>query len=99
MLKILRKILARYYKIPFQKKEWYNYQVMIGRDHEDKTFVECFDKEGNYIYPIKGLEVIYHVKGKRYVYKIVGFDNDSRDKDWLYATDHINPIIEFKRKL
>ena len=30
---------------------------------------------------------------------IVGFDNDSKDKDWLYDTDYINPIIEFKKKL
>lgn len=72
---------------------------MLGRDHEYKTFVECFDKDGKYIYPIKGLDVIYYVKGKRYVYTIVGFDNDSKDKDWLYDTDYINPIIEFKRKL
>ena len=73
---------------------------MLGRDHEYKTFVECFDNEGNYIYPIEvGMDVIYYVKGKRYVYTIVGFDNDRPDKDWLYDTDYINPIIEFKRKL
>lgn len=72
---------------------------MLGRDHEYKTFVECFDKNGKYIYPFKGLDVIYYVKGKRYVYTIVGFDNDSKDRDWLYDTDYINPIIEFKRKL
>ena len=91
--------MAKYYKVPFRQKVWYNYRAMLGRDHEYKTFVECFDKDGNYIYPIRGLDVIYYVKGKRYVYIIVGFDNDSKDKDWLYDTDYINPIIEFKRKL
>lgn len=99
-MKILRKFLAWLYDVPFEEKVWYNYRAMLGRDHEYKTFVECFDKDGNYIYPIEiGMEVIYYVKGKRYVYTIVGFDNDSKDKDWLYDTDYINPIIEFKRKL
>ena len=96
MIKIIRKLLAWHYKVPFRQKIWYNYQAMMGRDHEYKTFVECFDKDGNYIYPIKGLDVIYYVKGKRYVYTIVGFDND---RDWIYDTDYINPIIEFKRNL
>ena len=99
MIKIIRKLLASYYKVPFRQKEYYNYQAMLGRDHEHETFVECFDKDDNYIYPIKGLDVIYYVKGKRYVYTIVGFDNDSQDRDWLYDTDYINPIIEFKKKL
>ena len=99
MIKIIRKLMASYYKVPFRQKVWYNYRAMLGRDHEYKTFVECFDKDGNYIYPIRGLDVIYYVKGKRYVYTIVGFDNDSKDKDWLYDTDYINPIIEFKKKL
>lgn len=91
--------MAKYYKVPFEKEVWYNYRAMLGTDVSGKTFVECFDKDGKYIYPIKGLDVIYYVKGKRYVYTIVGFDNDSKDKDWLYDTDYINPIIEFKRKL
>ena len=100
MIKIIRKLLAKYYKVPFCKKVWYNYRAMLGRDHEYKTFVECFDNEGNYIYPIDvGMDVIYYVKGKRYVYTIVGFDNDRQDKDWLNDTDYINPIIEFKKKL
>lgn len=100
MVKIIRKLLASYYKLPFRLKVWYNYRVMLGRDHEYKTFVECFDKDGKYIYPIEvGMDVIYYVKGKRYVYTIVGFDNDRPDKDWLYDTDYINPIIEFKKKL
>ena len=68
MIKIIRKLLAWHYKVPFRQKVWYNCQAMLGRDHEYKTFVECFDKDGNYIYPIKGLDVIYYVKGKRYVY-------------------------------
>ena len=99
MIKIIRKLLAWHYKVPFRQKVWYNCQAMLGRDYEYKTFVECFDKDGNYIYPIKGLDVIYYVKGKRYVYTIVGFDNDSKDSDWIYDTDYINPIIEFKRNL
>lgn len=99
MIKIIRKLLAWHYKVPFRQKVWYNYRAMLGRDYKNKIFVECFDKEGNYIYPIRGLDVIYYAKGKRYVYTIVGFDNDSKDKDWLYDTDYINPIIEFKKKL
>ena len=99
-MRLIRKLMAKYYQVPFRQKVWYNYRVMLGRDHKDKTFVECFDKEGGYIYPIEiGMEVIYYVKGKRYAYTIVDFDNDSKDKDWLYDTDYINPIIEFKRKL
>ena len=91
--------MAKYYKVPFRQKVWYNYRVMLGRNNKDNTYVECFDKEGHYIYPIRGLDVIYYAKGERYVYTIVGFDNDSKDQDWLYDTDYINPIIEFKKKL
>lgn len=50
--------MAKYYKVPFRQKVWYKYRVMLGRNNKDKTYVECFDKEGHYIYPIRGLDVI-----------------------------------------
>ena len=101
MIKLIRKILARRLGVPFQVTVWYNYRAMLPKNElEGETFVECFDEDGKYIYPPeKGENVIYNIKGERYVYKIIGFNNDRRDKDWLYATDYINPIIEFMKKL
>ena len=101
MIKLIRKILARRLGVPFQVKEWYNYRAMLPHDKiKDITFIECFDANGKYIYPPeKGATVIYNIKGERYLYKIIGFDNDRPDKDWLYATDYIMPIIEFMKKL
>lgn len=100
MLKIFRKMLARYYKVPFPKKEWYNYRAMLGTDVSGKTFIESFDDNNKYILPPKkGEEVIYNVKGKRYVYIVVGFEDDSPNRDWLFDYDWVNPIIQFKKKL
>ena len=100
-MKLFKKLLAKLYKVPFEKKVWYNYRAMLPkRELEGKTFVECFDANGKYIYPPeKGENVIYNIQGQRFLYKIVGFDNDRRDKDWLYSTDYINPIIQFVKRL
>ena len=43
--------------------------------------------------------MIYNDKGKRYEYKIIGFENESRNRDWLYDTDYINPVVEYLRKI
>lgn len=100
-MKLIRKLLAKLYHVPFEVTVWYNYRAMLPKNElEGKTFVECFDEEGKYIFPPKkGENVIYNIKGERYVYKIIGFNNDRRDKDWLYDTDYINPIIQFVKKL
>ena len=57
----------------------------IGRTFEELAMI--YDK------------VIYNDKGKRYEYKIIGFKNESRNRDWLYDTDYINPVIEHIRKI
>ena len=100
-MKLIRKLLAILYHVPFEVTVWYNYRAMLPKNKlEGKTFVECFDANGKYIYPPeKGENVIYNIQGQRFLYKIVGFDNDRRDKDWLYSTDYINPIIQFVKRL
>ena len=83
-----------------KKKEWYNYRAMLGTDVSGDTFIECLDDNNKYILPPKkGEEVIYNVKGKRYVYIVVGFEDDSPNRDWLFGYDWVNPIIQFKKKL
>ena len=101
MIKLIRKILARRLGVPFQVTVWYNYRAMLPKKElEGKTFVECFDEEGKYIFPPeKGENVIYNIQGQRYLYKIVGFDNMNPWSDWLYSTDYINPIIQFVKRL
>ena len=96
-----RKIEAKNEGLKFRQRAWYNYRAMLPVDNlKDKSFIEIFDKNGSYIdCPPIGKEVIYNNKGKRYIYKIIGFDNDSRNRDWLYDTDYINPIIEYIGKL
>lgn len=100
MIKIIRKLLAKHYQVPFEKEVWYNYRAMLGTDISGKTFIECFDENNKYILPPKiGEEVIYNIKGERYVYIIFGFNNDSPNRDWLYDYDWVNTIIQFKKKL
>ena len=97
VLLIRRKREAKQEGMPFRKKEWYNYMAMLSKDSlAERTFVEIFDKDGHYIdCPHVGEEVILNNRGKRYRYRIIGFKNDSRNRDWLYDTDYINPIIEY----
>ena len=103
MLSIIKKFLAKHiYHVPFRKKEWYNFQaMMLEEDYPKMSYIEIFDEQGKYIpCPSVGNEVTYHIHGVPYLYKIVGFQNDRKDKDWLYPdTDWINPIIQFKKKL
>lgn len=99
--KIVRRWKAYRYNVPFRTKEWYNYIAMIPKkEREGKNYIEIFDKEDNYIdCPNIGGLVKYRYKGSLYLYKIVGFKNESRNKDWLYYGDWINPVIEFVSKV
>lgn len=95
-----RKREAKRERVPFKKKEWYNYRAMLSKDSlADKTFIEIFDEGGNYIdCPGIGGEVILNAQGRRYRYRVVGFKNESRNRDWLYDTDYICPVIEYLGK-
>lgn len=109
-MKIIQKIKEKFsekrlkkeaasYGVPFQEREWYNYRAMLPKDVlKDKTFIEIFDSHGNYIdCPGIGGTVILNSRGRRFEYKVVGFKNESRNRDWLYDTDFINPIIRYQR--
>lgn len=100
-MKIIRKIKAHIYKVPFKTKEWYNYRAMLFKENlKNKSFIEIFDDKDYYIdCPDIGGKVIYNVCGVKYLYKIIGFENSSKNRDWLYDTDYINPVIEFIKKL
>lgn len=100
-ISLVRRFLARKYKVPYQTRIWYNYQAMLSKDEYDESnFVVIFDFRGKYIpCPKTGETVTYHIQGNDYQYRIVGFDNDRVDRDWLYPTDYINPIIQFVKKL
>lgn len=100
-MKLIRKLKARYYGVPFRKKVWYNYFAMIlSTDWKDTEGIVCFHDDGRYIEcPGWGKHVVYSVKGVLYAYRIVGFQNDNPDRDWLYPSDYINPVIEFVGKI
>lgn len=99
--RINRKRTAAKYGVPFRKKMWYNYRARFLKDElSQKSFIEIFDKDGRYIEcPPVGGEVVYNNKGQRFLYRIIDFDNDSRNKDWLYDSDYINPVVEFIEKI
>ena len=105
MFSFIRRIRAAKCGTPFRTKEWYNFRAHISKDTKDEyAHIEIFDttkpKYSQYIpCPSYGGTVVYNNKGKRYLYKIVGFRNESRDRDWLYDTDYINIVIEFVRPL
>lgn len=87
--------------VPFKTREWYNYRAMLPKEELKKhVFIECFDDKGKYIdCPGIGGEVILNAFGHRFLYKVVGFENESRNRDWLYDTDYINPIIQYQRTI
>lgn len=97
MFALIKKIQAKRYGVPFRKKEWYNFQAMLPKEEQkEHPHIEIFDRDGKYIHcPGIGGFVTYALKGEKYKYKIVGFKNESRNRDWLYESDYINPIIEF----
>lgn len=100
-MKIIRFLLARYYyKGPWQIREWYNAAASISyKSWKDHNLIICYDDNGKYIdCPSIGGEVIYSIKGIKYIYEIIGFKNDNPNSDWLFSTDYINPIIQFVRK-
>lgn len=86
--------------VPFRKRAWYNLRAMLPEyAREGKTFIEIFDEKGHYITcPSVGGEVTLNCKGRLYRYVIVGFENESPNKDWLQDSDYINPIIEYLGK-
>lgn len=98
IMKILRRIRAKRYGVPFRKREWYNRLAHIRE--EDANGIIIFGNDDRYIDPPKvGGLVTYRYKKQLYQYRVVGYQNESRYRDWLYNTDYINPIIEFVRKL
>lgn len=70
------------------------------RGNGERRYIIIFDKDGNYIdCPNEGgFVTVYHF-GKLYLYKVVGFENESRNRDWLFDGDWINPIVEFVKPL
>lgn len=96
-----RKREAKREGVPFRKRMWYNYRAMLPKDAlSDKSFIEIFDERGRYIdCPGIGGEVIYNYKGQRYRYRVIDFRNDSRNRDWLYDTDYIHPVVEYIGKV
>ena len=92
---------ARRYHVPFRKKVWYNWMVYTLKEERNSTDgIVVFDKDGCYIScPKIGGVVKYRCKGDLYSYRVVGFDNDSPYKDWLFESDRIYPIIEFISKV
>lgn len=99
--KLFRRMRAAICNVPFRKRVWYNYRAMLPSDHlAGKSFVEIFDEHDRYIYcPDIGGLLVYNINGVRYLYRVIGFKNESRNRDWLYDTDYINPIIEFVKPL
>lgn len=97
-MKILRRIKAKWHGVPFCTREWYNY--LAYTKEEDANGIIIFDSCNDYIDPprIGGL-VTYRYKQQLYRYRVVAYQNENRNRDWLYDTDYICPIIEFVRKL
>ena len=96
-----RKREAKREGVPYQGRVWYNYRAMLSKaDLAEDSFIEIFDADGRYIKcPDVGGTVIYNDKGRRFLYEVIGFDNDSPNSDWLYDDDWINPIVRYVGKL
>ena len=101
MKRIFRRLRAKKLGVPFRKREWYNYRAMLSKDNlNDTLFIEIFNDKGRYVEcPKIGGTVVYNIKGTKYIYRVIGFKNESRNRDWLYNSDYIHPIIEFVKPL
>lgn len=95
-----RKREAKREGVPYEERMWYNYRAMLPKDRlAEKSFIEIFDADGYYIKcPGIGGTVIYNDKGRRFLYEVIGFDNDPPSRDWLYHDDWINPIVRYVGK-
>ena len=97
-MKILRKIRAKIYGVPFRTREWYN--CLAHTREEDANGIIIFDDKDDYIEPPRiGDLVTYRYKKQLYQYRVVAYQDENPDRDWFYDTDYIHPIIEFVRKL
>lgn len=98
-MKILRKIRAKKYGVPFRIRVFYNYLAHVRKENYDDGII-IFDDKNDYIDPprIGGL-VTYRYKKQLYQYRVVAYQNENPNRDWFYDTDYIHPIIEFVRKL
>ena len=101
VVKILKRLQAKKFGVPFREREWYNYRAMVGEERANKMgAIQIFDENKRYIdCPGIGGFVIYKKNGAEYKYKIVGFKNESMNRDWLFDTDYIHPVIEFVCKM
>jgi len=93
-----RKREAKREGVPYEKREWYNYRAMLPKaDLAEKSFIEIFDADGSYINcPGIGGTVIYNDKGRRFLYEIIGFDNETHN--W-YEGERNKPIVRYVGKL
>ena len=97
-MKILRQIKAKWYGVPFCVRVWYNF--LAHTREKDANGIIIFDDEKCYIEPpIVGGLVTYRYKQQLYQYRVVAYQDENPNRDWLYYTDYIHPIIEFVRKL
>lgn len=100
-MRFTRFIKSKIYNVPFRTRVWYNLMAMLPKEKRtSNNYINIFDKDGRYIdCPGIGKFVHYFYNGSWYLYKIVGFDNERRDRDWLYDTDYIHPVIEFVKQI
>ena len=82
-MKILRQIKAKWYGVPFCVRVWYNF------------LAHTREKDANGII----IFVTYRYKQQLYQYRVVAYQDENPNRDWLYGSDYIHPIIEFVRKL
>ena len=100
-MSLIGRLFAKINHVPYKTKVWYNFQAYISESrYKEYNFVLIFDKDHRYIpCPTIGSYITYCVHGDYYKYKVVGFDNNNRDSDWLNPSDYINPIIQYVNKL
>lgn len=102
-MRIINRIKAWYYNVPYKAKVWYNRALYLSKEERQQkewNFIEIFNSKGEYIEcPKKGKYVKYIFRGQEYLYKIVSFKNDNPYDYWTNKGDHINIIIRFIKKV
>lgn len=98
---LILKRRARKLGVPYVKREWYNYRANTTREYADvHGHLLTFYKRRRYITcPAEGENVVYRKYGHFFLYRIIGFQNDDKNRDWRYDCDHIHPVIQFVRAL
>ena len=100
-MNLIKRIKARYNKVPYKVETWYNTQLYVPPSlWNTHSYVKVLNDNGIYMScPGLGDNVIYVVNGIEYVYKIVEINNDYYNAHlYHHPADYIDVTLTYVKK-